>query len=308
MLMSIGNLALYPVSRHEDHMNVVWQERGSDEVARQENEKTVKYVFCALWCGVMFGQAALVAVWLGLGPPGALVRVVAAAAAYLVLGGAFMAGLLWREYTGGDYFGTSRQAAPFFGLPIFIVTAAAPLWLLRFFFGWHIRDESRAAPSHTRQFSIGHLMVLTALMAVLMGAAMEAYRRTEDRSLPLWLDLGRGWAATLVLSTAMLIPAALLLSRHLLLGIGIIMVVTAGILGVVIWFILAFIKAFGSSPSDAETWAVIGFAACPFFGFLVTLCLPLVAVRLCGYRLVMDEGRTKDRDGAGWIKVLSTKD
>lgn len=275
VLMAAGNMALYPLAQ----IKAIW---------------SVEVVYNVFWFGVLVGQGGVVAIWLGLGRSSALIRVAGAGLIFAALGGACLVGyLLWESFEGKivSFNDWAELGATILGIPIFIFAAAAPLWLMRLF-GWEIRcaDSPAAARFQFRQYSIGNLIFLTSLVAVLLGCGQQAAHLSGTDSLEFWALMLMWGLATFILSAATLIPAALLLSRYPLLGLGILTGVTATVYGVAIWYILALVNAFGGSPSSGATWAAIGLAGCPFVGFLFTICLPLVVVRKCGYRLMMGRG------------------
>ena len=88
VFMIAGNMALYPMAEEETDKAIVLM------------------VYFAVWGGVLFGQAGLTAIWLGLGRPTALVRVVGAGVAYLVLAGSYLIG-----YLGGNPSRSSSSAS-----------------------------------------------------------------------------------------------------------------------------------------------------------------------------------------------------
>ena len=285
MIMGAGNLALYPVTR----------------------EQTIPgNVYGFLWVGTIFGQAGLVAVWLALGQPGPLLRLAVAGAAFLVLAGAFLTGYFYRESLEDTFSfdGIAQLASAVLTLPIFLAAATAPLWLLRVYLGWHIRDgNSPPAATNFRQYSIRSLIMLTTLVAVLLGAGLQANRLAGGDPLGYWFSIFGLSLAILIVSAATLIPAALLLSRYPLVGFCVLTGVATGIFVLTVLFVLSIIRSFGGSLASAEIWGTIGLFACPLLGFLVTLCLPLCALRRYGYRLVTGARKSKS-DGS--TQVLST--
>lgn len=245
-------------------------------------------IVAAVWGVVMLGQAALAALWLGIGTLGALTRTASTVAAYLLLAGAFVFGVLIHHFNDVQFPDFSNWlGAPLLGIPIFIAAAAAPLWLLRLLLGCLVQREGSVPAMRARQFSIGQLMVLTTLVAVLLGAGIQACRLSKEPPLEFWLMMG-GWSiAVFVLSSAVLIPAVIVLSRFWRLGLGILAIVTSAIYGLVVWFFLALASLFGNSPDQRQIWTIVGMCACPFSVFLLTLLLPILGLRRCGYRLVM---------------------
>lgn len=252
------------------------------------SDTTSGNIAAAVWGGVMLGQTALAALWLGLGPAGTFTRVASTVAAYLLLAGMFLVGVLSNKF-GDDAFDdfNTMLAAPLLGIPLFIAAVAAPLWLLRLLLGCQVRREGSAAETRARQFTIGQLMTLTTFIAVLLGAGIQSCRLSEEPPVEFWLMMG-GWSlAFFFLSSVILFPAALLLSRFWRLGLGILSLATAIVYGLVVWFFLALASLFGNSPDQRQIWTIVGMCACPFAGFLLTLLLPILGIRKCGYRLAM---------------------
>ncbi|MFN0019014.1 MAG: hypothetical protein ACKVP0_12190 [Pirellulaceae bacterium] len=267
-----GNLAHYPLTEE------------------QSDQATVLRIYLAVWGGVLFGQVGLTAIWLGLGRPSALVRVVGAGVAYVVFAGSYLTGYLVRESFKIEFIsfdGMEQHLAVILSIPILIVTAASPLWLLRLFFGWHIQHQRVAVPRDSRQYSIGSLILLTTLIAVLLGIGLQACRLSEEQPRDFCLILGAWCLSALILAATTLLPASLFLSQYPLLGLGILAGVAACLYGVVIWWIIQIALSFGGKLSDPDIWGFLGLCGCPILGFLVTLGLPLVAMRRCGYRLVI---------------------
>ena len=281
VFMIAGNMALYPMAEDETDKAIVLM------------------IYLAVWGGVLFGQAGLTAIWLGLGRPSALVRVVGAGVAYLVFAGSYLTGYLGRESFKIEFIsfdGMEQQVAAILAIPILIVTAAAPLWLLRLSFGWHIGHNSSPPAFNSRQYSIGSLILLTTLIAVLLGSGLQACRLSEEPPLDFWLILGSWCLAAFILTATTLIPACLLLSRYPLLGFGILAGVVACLYGAVIWMIIAVSRSFGGKLSDPDLWGSIALCGCPILGYIATLVPPLVALRRGGYRLVMG-GRKEAKNG-----------
>ena len=148
------------------------------------------------------------------------------------------------------------------------------------------RHESIVARLRVHQFSIGDLMVVTTLIAVLLGGGLVCFR-VEMVPLEVWQVLGGCWVASFILGAAVPIPAVLLLSRYPLRAFGALIVIAVGIHTLAAWLILAFPRAFGGTQTSFHTGPTLGVAAGVFLGFLLTLCLPLWAVRQFGYRLAM---------------------
>lgn len=217
------------------------------------SDTTSGKIVAAVWGGVMLGQTALAALWLGLGPAGTFTRVASTVAAYLLLASMFLVGVLSNKF-GDDIFDDFNImfVAPLLGIPLFIAAAAAPLWLLRLLLGCRVRREGSAAETRARQFTIGQLMALTTFIAVLLGAGIQSCRLSEEPPVEFWLMMG-GWSlAFFLLSSVILFSAALLLSRLWRWGLGILALATAIVYGLVTCLFLTLATLFGNVPDQRQ--------------------------------------------------------
>lgn len=277
VFMIAGNLAFYPMARE-----------GSD----------IASIFVAFWIGVLLGQAGLGIIWLCFGPPAAWIRVVGAGMAYLALGGAGLIGLLARESFGLEvtFSSVQQEVSALLDFPILLASAGIPLGLLRLCWGWSIQQEGSPAKSNPGQFSLGNLLLLTTLNAVLLGMGQLADRISRTESVEFWGFMMIGSLAFMLLGVAVLLPASLLMSRYSLWGgIGL-CCSTLFLFGCGAFFMVGLAGMYGGTPSVLEIGQFFGIAACSYLGFLVTICLPLLVLRRYGYRLMMG-GRVKRTDG-----------
>jgi hypothetical protein len=272
----LGNAALYPLLREQIPATTV---------------------FALAWIGVIFAQIGLGGIWLALGRPGALVRIVLAGGALLILVSSYLAGFLWRESYDGRPSSFQQQLEIVPLIPLVASTAAIPLWILRMFFGWEIRRMTSVpvpAPP-PRQYSIGGLLVLTSLIASLLAAALQAQRFMRMESLEFWLAVGACCLGTLVISAVTLIPSAISVS-HPFKGLGLLMGVAA-ILGVCLaLFVLIALQSLGGSLRREEIYWTLGGVTALLNGFVLTLGVSLYAVRSCGYRLMMGRNSKANDD------------
>lgn len=265
--LAAGNIALYPIV--------------------SELEK-VGFVFVAVWYGALIGQAALVAIWLAVGNAKELVRLATAGIAYGAGAMTLLAGFFfWEGPNGMQSANWSELASPFLIFPLGIIAAAFPLWLLRLFAGWCIHH--RQAPPNSRsirQYSIRSLILLTTLVALMLGLGQQVARLENKGPLESWMPMGVVFLAAMIWSGATLIPAVVLLTRFpALAGLGLIAPSIAYFAAASL--LVSLNIAFGGKPpTNQELWGIYGIASCPFLGYLVALFLPLAILRWAGYRLV----------------------
>lgn len=275
ILLALGNLAFYPAGEGLGKGGVI---------------------FTAVWFGVLVGQAGLGAIWLGLGNAKELFRLATAGGAYLAAVAMWLAGLLgWQLADDFDSSKWAELAVPLLVLPLCIMSAAVPLWLLRLFAGWCIHHEgSPPNPLSIRQFSISNLMLLTTLVALLLGLGQQVARLEAKEPLEFWMSMGGVFLAAMIASAATLVPAVAALTRFPALS-GIVVVVLGIVYFVVASLFAALLAAIGKRtlPTD-ELAGIYGMTSCPFIGFLSTLFLPLLVLRWRGYRLVV---RSPDKRG-----------
>lgn len=126
-----------------------------------------EYIVIGLILGTMFGQATLAATWTALGPFHLVYRLPLSLAWLATLGAAFAFNIVF-----------SGPPDTGFAIVLFMalfgqwVIVQLPLWGLRLWYGLdlrHVADPPRDGPAK-RQFGIRQLMVLTAVVAVLLGS------------------------------------------------------------------------------------------------------------------------------------------
>src|SRR6185436_2553730 len=181
-VIAAGNMAL-PLLAHESTV--------------RDNKAAI--IYCAFWAGVIVAQIGLAAVWLALGRPAAITRMTLAVGAYLVLAGAVLAGVCAREMQKDEpiqFWDMSEDMSALLVIPSLVAVAATPLWLLRLIFGWHIRHVSAPPAVFSRQYSIGSMLTLTTLAAVLLGSLQWArYLFPQAQFNPVWFWLMCGGCA-----------------------------------------------------------------------------------------------------------------
>ncbi|MGH7136351.1 MAG: hypothetical protein ACREHD_11465 [Pirellulales bacterium] len=134
----------------------------------------------ACFGGLLIGEWNWLAVWAVLGPTAWKIRLLE------VLGGmlSLCAGLLAAASV-HDSIAPRDLATTACLLPLAFIATQAPLWLLRFLFGWRIRakhDSAGPASDDARRFDLRHIFAATAVVAVCLAAARAA--GTTDWTLP----------------------------------------------------------------------------------------------------------------------------
>ncbi|MBC7854841.1 MAG: hypothetical protein IAF94_15520 [Pirellulaceae bacterium] len=185
-------------------------------------------------------------------------------------------------------FPTLLRISAGFVLLILIITTTTqlPLWILKIFFGWRIGNERTQPSDRRRQFSIRHLLVLTAVIGLLIVATQTM----------IGLLRVRGWVVLPGVAAIMLLP-----------GIGMLISVVPALVVIlrvrqplwrgwnIFWTaILSFIGLAGLVTGAEGSVGVIFLVV----GLPIGLSLPLALARREGYRLM-----------TGWdaeTKVLST--
>ena len=104
-----------------------------------------------------------------------------------------------------------------------------------------------------------------------------------------------GSLAFMLLGAIALLPASLLMTRYSLwggigLGCSILLMYSCSV-----FFLVQLSGMYGGVPSGLDIAKFFGIAACSYLGFLITLCLPFMLLRRCGYRLVMG-GKKEAKD------------
>ena len=126
----------------------------------------VEYIVIGLLLGTMFGQTTLAATWTALGPFHLVWRLPLSLAWLATMGAAFGFNVVFSGPPDTGFAVVLTLAL--FGQWVFV---QLPLWGLRLWYGvelGHWADPPRESPA-TRQFGIRQLMVLTAIVAVLLG-------------------------------------------------------------------------------------------------------------------------------------------
>jgi len=176
---------------------------------------------------------------------------------------------------------------PFFLLvPILFYSCQLPLWPLRSFYCWRIAEHGKAKSAP--RLSIAGILLATGAIAVALGAVRLGHHLMllvlpagANIDAPLWWLVVGLWAAPIAVISLVVLPVftlAIFRTKSPLWGV----------LGAAAWSALLFETAItivrlasGGWPT-AIPWHLL---ATIVAGFTVGLILPLLIVRLCGYRL-----------------------
>jgi hypothetical protein len=136
----------------------------------------VGMVWIGLCAGTIVGQFALLTIWAVVGPPRALVRLPLTTMLGIFLVAWLVAGTVVADGGGGP---ADEVAAAFLFLPLVLLSAQLPLWVLRLFNGGRIvRVDAKTGqiPTVQRQFGVRHLMGATVVVALAFGLASSGTR------------------------------------------------------------------------------------------------------------------------------------
>lgn len=137
-------------------------------------------LFVRLWSGlvygVIFGQLSLLSIWAVFGPSSALVRLPLTTMVGMSLAACLVAGYAAAVGIGGV---PGETALVFLFVPLVLLSAQVPLWVLKLVTGGRIvRRDARTGqmPTVQRQFGIVHLMAATVVVALALGLASSGLR------------------------------------------------------------------------------------------------------------------------------------
>jgi hypothetical protein len=232
--------------------------------------------------GMIGGQVAIHGVWFVFVPLPWPWRILAGAASAILLFGAYLAPSLLPDNTvPGDI---DYLAATLLCLPLFLLAAQTPLWIMRIWFRWRIAHRDDAASGRYEPMGIGGLLlamaaVALALTAARMSKSMTAWRGDDITGLVV------GALVIVAVSAATVLPAVLagLRARRLPLALGLAFAADVGVVAVY----LALRVILGGGWLEWEVFVVVPVLVA---GFFVTLTAPLLIARRLGYRLLWGRG------------------
>lgn len=233
----------------------------------------LEHILIGFLLGTMFGQTTLAAAWTALGPGPLLWRLPLSLGWVATLAIAFMVNLALNNH-GGDSEVVLLMAACMGGQWLLV---QLPLWGLAVFYGVRLRhrsDPERTARDH--QFGIRQLMILTAIVAVVLGACRWLVAATFNQfegaahEAPVFIFLAvAGIAMTLPLMMAALLPRYAWLAT--LLALVLIVIGT--------WYELPLVTMVYGRGGGPNIWHLTFINA-----FQAAWVLAIVgSLRLCGY-------------------------
>jgi hypothetical protein len=246
------------------------------------------YVFVGYMVGTLFAQPSLAAAWVALGPGPLLWRLP------LSLGwtGALVIAYVLQASVHGQPSHPSEALIVAAALIGQWLVVQLPLWGLRVVYGVRLRHASDPPEStRDRQFGIRQVMILTFIVAVVLGVCRWVVAETAVHFQDMdWSGLAIITflaLAGIIMNFPLLIAA--LLPRYWLPAIGVVLVLIA--LGT--WYELPLLLAVGGPGVTASNWLLVAVN-----GFQAAWVLGVVAlVRRCGYSI---------ERGAGEFQVAST--
>ena len=233
--------------------------------------------------GMIGGQVAIHGVWFVFARLPWPWRILAGAASAILLFGAFLAPSFLPDNTvPGDI---EYLAATLLCLPLFLLAAQTPLWIMRIWFRWRIAHRDDAASGRYEPMGIGALLLAMAVIAGALTAARMSKSMTAWRGDDSIAGLVVAALVIMVISAITVLPAILagLHARRLSQAIGLAFAADAAI---VVGYV-ALGVTLGRGRLDWEA-----FIAMPALtgGFFVALTAPLLIARRLGYRLLWGRG------------------
>jgi hypothetical protein len=159
-VFAVGNLAFFPLS---------YQPSAGDGA-----HMIVVCLFVVPWIGIIGSQVGLIATWCVFAPIGGWRR---------VCGTLGLSAFVFTPLVFGDAvfrlepIGSNEPVVVLLLLLIGMITTQLLLWTLKAFWGWRISNELTMPPEDRRgQFSIRHLLGLTALIGVLIVATQSMFQ------------------------------------------------------------------------------------------------------------------------------------
>jgi hypothetical protein len=232
--------------------------------------------------GAVAGQVLLVSVWAVLGTGSFWTRWLAATAALSWLYAAFLAGLAVAEVNRSD-----QQIfwVNLFVLPVLLLAAQAPLWLIRVGLGRGlVKQEAAHATDDGVQFRIRDVLRTFALLGIALGLARLAVllhdmnANERDRMEP-WFNLAMTSATFSVWSAFAALPcvwAAFLAADRFVASLAVMAYVALSMLGV-----SAVVSMLGSWPLGEIVPPLLGFHA----GLTTLVLIGCLTMRGWGYTL-----------------------
>jgi len=177
------------------------------------------------------------------------------------------------------------DAAPLLCLPLLLLAAQTPLWIMRIWFRWRIAHREDAACGRYEPIGIGGLLLAMAAVALALAAARLSRSIGSSRGDGSIGGLVVGALVIVAVSAATVLPAVLagLRARRLFLAIGLAFAPGAAI--VVGYVALGIMR--GDVRLDGDVFiAILALTG----GFSGALIVPMLIARRLGYRLLWGRG------------------
>ena len=233
-----------------------------------------EHIVVGFLIGTMFGQATLASAWTALGPAPLLWRLPLSLGWIAALVIAFLINI------GVNNHGPDAGVAFIMGACLIgqWLLVQVPLWGLAVGYGVRLRHQSDPPKStRERQFGIRQLMILTAIVAVVLGVsraivaeAISHFSQDDSERMAVFVFLA---AAGIVMSLPLLL--AVLLPRRALLATLIVL----GLIAIGTWYELPLVMQVYTGPGGPNIWHLTFINAFQSVWILAVVGL----LRLCGY-------------------------
>lgn len=178
-------------------------------------------------------------------------------------------------------------AATLLCLPLFLLAAQTPLWIMRMWFRWRIVHRDDAESGHFEPLRIGGLLIAMTVIGIALTAVRASQSLTASSGNRSIAGLVVAALVVMVISAIIVLPAVLagLYARRLPLALGLAFAAdTAVVVGYV-----ALVVAFGRAPGPLNWEVFVGVPAVAG-GYFVALTVPMLIARRLGYRLLWGRG------------------
>ena len=228
--------------------------------------------------GMICGEIALHSVWCALAPLHWAKRLLAGAASAIVLYGSFVAPVFLDLRRHGA--NAAEVVAPSLCLPLFLLAAQTPLWIMRGWFRWRMAHRDDVS-GRFEPWGIKGLLLAMAVIGMALAAARIAQSLRSSSGDDSIVGLAIAALVTVVLSAIAVLPtvAAVLYARRLPMALGAAFAANAAIaLGYVV--LIAILRGGRFDRDWLITMPVL------IGGLFVTLTVPMLIARGLGYRLL----------------------
>lgn len=236
------------------------------------------------WMGMIGGQAAVHSIWCVFAPHPWVRRFLAGAlAASAAFVGFVIPPVLFDVLLGRHWhLAVGRElAVSLLCLPLFLLAAQTPLWIMRFWFRWRIVRRDAEAADHVEPLRIGGLLVATTIVSIALGAARVSQSLLGRSGSSNMVGLVFSALVIVVISAMTVLPAVLacLRARRLPRALGLALVAIAAVPA---GFVFLGVNLFG----QRVPWQIV-FPLSALAGFyFVYLTAPLLLARRRGCRLL----------------------